>query len=238
VSNLVEMGFPREEVVRAMRASFNNPDRAVDYLMNGIPGHLEQEAAGNPPPAQAAPAGGAAPAAQPQAGTPPAAAPGPAAAPQNLFQLAQQQQQGGGGGGGGGLAGSGGAIPGGLNLDALRNSPQIQQLRQAIQQSPENAQVLLQQLAQQNPGIAQMIAQDPSILANLLGIQFGEGDDGEDDVPPGANVIHVTPEENAAIERLQGLGFPRHAVIEAYFACDKNEELAANYLFENQFGDD
>jgi len=234
IANMMEMGFPREQVLRALRASYNNPDRAVEYLMTGIPTHLEAEAAGpgGQPPSGAAPAltAEAVPTEQPAA---PAA---PPSGPQNLFQLAQQlqqqqqqqQQQ---------AVGSGGvgAGPGAIDLAALRDNPQIQQLRELMAQNPAMIQPLIQQLAASNPAIAQAIAANPEALVDLLGVEAEEFD--ERNVPPGAQVISVTEEERAAIERLEALGFPRQAAVEAYLACDKNEELAANYLFEGGFED-
>jgi uncharacterized UBP type Zn finger protein len=35
------------------------------------------------------------------------------------------------------------------------------------------------------------------------------------------------------LEQLEGMGFNRELVLEVFFACNKDEELAANYLLDH-----
>ncbi|KAJ9123281.1 hypothetical protein QFC22_001479 [Naganishia vaughanmartiniae] len=257
ISGMMEMGFEREQVMRALRASFNNPDRAVEYLMTGIPAHLDQPApAPASPAAQAAqpastPAGqsAAAQAPAPQESAPAAAAPaaGGSAPADNLFAAAaaaMQQQRGGvpaaGGPGAAGQAPAQGLSAGAAS--ALGNHPMMAELRQLVQQNPALIQPLLQQLGANNPGLAQLINQNPEALMQLLaGDDDEEGDfdpaafggaEGEDPFQ-GQTVIQLTEQEAEAVRRLESLGFDRQSVLRAYMLCDKNEELAANFLFDN-----
>ncbi|PNW79780.1 hypothetical protein CHLRE_08g366400v5 [Chlamydomonas reinhardtii] len=236
IANICEMGFPREEVVRAMRAAFNNPDRAVEYLMTGIPANAgpPPPAAGGAPPAaaqaQRAPAAGGAPSAQA-----PAAAPGgggPQAQPFNMFGGPAP------GGGGGGDA----DLP--PELAALRNNPAFGMLRAAVAQDPRALVPLLQQLGRTNPELVQVINQHQQAFLAML---TEAGDDDEDDAMAallggaggggegGGMVVELSPDDEAAIGRLAALGFDRNACLEAYLACDRNEEMAANFLAENMF---
>ncbi|KAG5817268.1 hypothetical protein H9Q74_010641 [Fusarium xylarioides] len=234
IANMEAMGFERSQIEAAMRAAFNNPDRAVEYLLNGIPDNIRQEQQQR----EAAPAAPASQPAQPAASAQGASDEGGV----NLFDLAAQRGGSGGRGGNGGnqaaaaaaaaaAAGQGGDLG---NLDFLRHNAQFQQLRQVVQQQPQMLEPILQQLGAGNPQLAELIATNPDQFLQLL----GEYADDDTPLPPGAQAISVTEEERDAIERLCRLGFDRDQAIQAYFACDKNEELAANFLFDQPEDDE
>lgn len=210
VTEIMSMGYEREQVIAALRASFNNPDRAVEYLLMGIPGDREGQAGADPPQAVSGP-------------TPPLSAGAGAAATTTTPSTPS----------------------GGNPLDFLQNQPQFQQMRQIIQQNPSLLPALLQQIGRENPSLLQQISQHQEQFIQMLndpipesGSQGGGRGVAAEAGSGHMNYIQVTPQEKEAIERLKALGFPEGLVIQAYFACEKNENLAANFLLQQNFDDD
>ncbi|XP_018616939.1 RAD23 homolog A, nucleotide excision repair protein a isoform X2 [Scleropages formosus] len=162
VTDIMSMGYDRECVVAALKASFNNPHRAVEYLLYGIPTTPVQETN---------------PSAQPPVGTNAPVAQGPSP------------------------------------LEFLRSQPQFQRMRQYISQHQE-------------------------LFIQMLNEPAGPEGEEEEEEGGAANYIQVTAQEKEAIERLKALGFPEVLVIQAYFACEKNENLAANFLLNQMFEDE
>lgn len=112
------MGFPEDQVRAALRAAFNNPERAVEYLMNGIPEGLNA--------------------------APPSA---PASA---------------------GASGEGAGASGANALEALRNHPQFDALRQLIQSNPSALPAVLQQIGGQSPELLRLIHQNQDQFVQML----------------------------------------------------------------------
>lgn len=224
IQQILDMGggtWDREIVVRALRAAYNNPERAVEYLYSGIPETAEVPPGGdNPPPAEQA----ANQPAQPQQATQPVIAPssGPNANPLDLFPQ--------------GFPGMGANAGGGAqSLDFLRNSQQFQALRTMVQANPQILQPMLQELGKQNPQLMRIIQEHQADFLRLLNepAEGGEGNVLGQLAAAMPQPIQVTPEEREAIERLEGMGFDRALVLQVFFACNKNEELAANYLLDH-----
>ncbi|RHZ00459.1 hypothetical protein DYB37_004932, partial [Aphanomyces astaci] len=258
IRQLVDMGFPEEQVRLALQAAFNNPDRAVEYLMNGIP---ERQAA---PPASSS--------AVPPSGS--LGAPtslealrqhpqfdalrrmiqsNPAALPTVLQQIGSQNPQ---------LLQlihqnqeqfvnmlnepivesaappAGGSVPaspfGDSGADGMPTPQQLQQLMASL--SPQQQAAMAAQMGmtyEQLQQFTQMLnTMPPEAMAQLM--QQMTGGEGGHGAP---TRIHLTEEEAAAVGRLVDMGFERNEVIQAYLACDKNEALAANFLMDSMSGD-
>ncbi|XP_010459157.1 PREDICTED: probable ubiquitin receptor RAD23a [Camelina sativa] len=213
VQQIMEMGggsWDKETVTRALRAAYNNPERAVDYLYSGIPETVVVPAT--------IPSGVGSDA---EHAAPPASG-GPNSSPLDLFPQEAVSD----------------AVGGDLGtLEFLRGNDQFQQLRTMVNSNPQILQPMLQELGKQNPQLLRLIQENQTEFLQLLNEPY-EGSDGDMDIfdqpeQEMPHAVNVTPAEQEAIQRLEAMGFDRALVIEAFLACDRNEELAANYLLEH-----
>ena len=110
--------------------------------------------------------------------------------------------------------------------------------------NPEKLPSILTNLKEHSPQLFELIKQHEEDFKNLLVSPLSEEDirnfqsiQQELRRPPGHS-IRLTKEESDAVKRLQELGFSQADAVQAYFACDKNEEMAANFLFEQKMRDE
>merc|ERR1712142_174499 len=118
------------------------------------------------------------------------------------------------------------------DLSFLRNSPQFLSLRSQVQARPESLPQLLQAIGTTNPALLSLIMQNQEQFVSILN-ERSETDAGTrggmTGMVNGAGEtfrVQVTASEKEAIDRLVSMGFSETDVLQAFFACDKNEQLA------------
>lgn len=148
--------------------------------------------------------------------------------------------------GGAGAANPFAGMPG---MEALGNPAQLAQMLQAM--PPQEQQAMAQMMGMdvgQLQQLATMISAMPpeqvqqhmnmAMQAQGLGgmMPGAGGGGGGPGGMGGAQVLRLSEEEMAAVDRLTEMGFDRTEAAQAYLACDKNEALAANLLMDGGFG--
>ncbi|KAJ8470573.1 hypothetical protein OPV22_024916 [Ensete ventricosum] len=194
VSQLLDMGggnWDRDTVLLALRAAYNNPERAVEYLYSGIPATAEIAVPVDPFPLSQASTQGANPTDATASGSLSGL---PNSAPLNMFPQGNTNPGVGAGGG---------------SLDFLRNNPQFLALRAMVQANPQILQPMLQELSKQNPQLLRLIQEHHAEFLQLInepieGLEGDMFDQPEQDEMP--HTINVTAEEQEAIGRLEAMG--------------------------------
>lgn len=257
IANLTALGFPEAEVKHCLRAANGNPDVAVEFLTNGIPPGISAAAGASP---RAAPAPGGQPLqalrAHPQFDAlRRLVQSNPQMLQQVLTQIGQQQPE--------LLQeinanqalflemmnepvsdapapaapAPGGAPPGGGDaaslLQGLGDPAQMAQMLQSMNPEELNQMAAMMGLTpQQLQATAQMIGQIPPDQLQQFMAQAMQAE-GMGGAPGGQQVLRLTEEEMAAVDRLTEMGFDRTEAAQAFLACDKNEALAANLLMDS-----
>lgn len=263
VSNLTGMGFPEPEVRHCLRAAHGNPDVAVEFLTNGIPEAVEQAA--SQPRSPASPIAGPLQNLRnhPQFDDlRRLVQSNPQMLQQVLTQIGQQQPEllqeinsnqavflqmmnepvsetpptavraps---------LAASSAGV-GGLSPEMMAGMADPSQMAQMMQNmNPQQLQMMANMMglsAEQLQAVGRMIGQMPPEQLQEYMQQAMQGGGGDEGLPEGAQVVRLSEEEMAAVDRLTEMGFDRAEAAQAFIACDKNEALAANLLMDGGFG--
>eukprot|EP00980_Cylindrotheca_fusiformis_P026550 scaffold16396_cov140-Cylindrotheca_fusiformis.AAC.11 len=135
-----------------------------------------------------------------------------------------------------------GGMPAGM-LEGMSNPAQMAQMIQNMSPNEMNQMAAMMGLSpDQLRTTAQMLGQIPPEQLQQymmqamqggggggLGGLMGAGGGGEG----GPQVLRLSEEEMAAVDRLTEMGFDRTEAAQAFLACDKNEALAANLLMDS-----
>jgi UV excision repair protein RAD23 len=254
VANLTAMGFPEPEVRHCLRAAHGNPDVAVEFLTNGIPEGAETaDIPSTTPNATARPL-------QALRNHPQFDAlrrlvqSNPAALQQVLTQIGQQQPDllaeinahqaaflemmnepvaAAPAANRGTSAAPVDAMMEGLGGGAGNPMQMAQMIQSMSAEELQQVAAMMGLSPDQMRETAQMIGRMPPEQLNQFMMQFMGGGDGLLGGGGGQQVLHLTEEEMAAVDRLAELGFDRSDAAQAFLACDKNEALAANLLMDS-----
>ncbi|KAF1002851.1 hypothetical protein AG4045_007678 [Apium graveolens] len=189
IQRIMDMGggmWDTDMVTRALRAAYNNPERAVDYLYSGIPEMTEAAVPVSPFQGDQATAGNITTS---ESGVSGAARGAPNSSPLNMFPQETLS----------------GATEAGLgSLEFLRNNPQFQTLRSMVQRNPQILQPMLLELGKQNPQLLRQIQEHHEEFLQLINepVDASEGemfDQPEEDL---TQEVTVTPADQEAIERV------------------------------------
>lgn len=202
VKTLVEMGFPQEYSEAAIKAAKGNVSLAIEFLYNGIPQNIESQNNNN----------------------------GNNNSGNNVNQGGNSSSQ-----------------PT-SSLDAVKRIAQI--IKVLCANDPNQLQGIIMELQRTRPELIELIKQhenefkaiiqsevtDEDLKAfsefnSELGIGGGSGQ-GQGQGQGGREQIKLSKEEYEAIQRLKAYGFSELDCVQAYFAFDKNEEMALNFLFD------
>jgi UV excision repair protein RAD23 len=128
------------------------------------------------------------------------------------------------------MAGMGGADPAQMAQMMQNMDPgQLQMMAQMMGLTPDQVQAVGRMIGQLPPEQLQEYMQQAMGGGGAPGGAGGGA-------PGGPQVLRLSEEEMAAVDRLTEMGFDRSEAAQAFLACDKNEALAANLLMDGGFG--